>query len=88
MSGQVCLVDLFRNNGIQLNCDFKIKHKAVIEQFGRYPHRNQIFCRTSTFEKLEFLKQPASGFQRFSPIGEIQQKPHDLHNSNIFDIRI
>lgn len=55
-------VDLFRKNGIQSNLDYELKHKAIIEQFGRYPHRNSILGRESTQEEIEFLKQPGSGF--------------------------
>jgi uncharacterized protein (DUF924 family) len=55
-------VDLFRRNGIQGNLDFEMKHKAIIERFGRYPHRNGILGRISTEEEIEFLKQPGSGF--------------------------
>jgi uncharacterized protein (DUF924 family) len=53
---------LYRSNGIQGNLDFEIKHKQIIERFGRYPHRNAILGRQSTHEELEFLKQPGSGF--------------------------
>ena len=28
----------------------------IIDQFGRYPHRNSILQRLSTFKELEFLK--------------------------------
>ncbi|GHD47692.1 Uncharacterized conserved protein, DUF924 family [Marinobacter persicus] len=31
-------------------------HLAVIERFGRFPHRNQALGRTSTEEELEYLK--------------------------------
>lgn len=55
-------VGLFRKNGIQSNLDFEIRHKKIIERFGRYPHRNSIMGRESTKEELEFLKQPGSGF--------------------------
>ena len=55
-------VGLFRKNGIQSNLDFEIRHKKIIERFGRYPHRNSILGRESTEEELEFLKQPGSGF--------------------------
>ena len=54
--------DLFRKNGIQNNLDFELKHKAIIERFGRYPHRNNILGRASTDEEIQFLKQPDSGF--------------------------
>lgn len=42
--------------------DFELKHKAIIDRFGRYPHRNAILGRPSTAEELAFLKQPGSSF--------------------------
>ena len=38
------------------------KHYAIIERFGRFPHRNAILGRVSTPEEVEFLKQPGSSF--------------------------
>ncbi|MES1024740.1 DUF924 family protein [Gloeocapsa sp. BRSZ] len=38
------------------------RHLAVIERFGRFPHRNKILNRESTPEEIEFLKQPGSSF--------------------------
>ena len=55
-------VDLFKNNGIQANLDFEIKHQDIIKRFGRYPHRNKILGRVSSKEEIQFLKQPGSGF--------------------------
>jgi uncharacterized protein (DUF924 family) len=55
-------LELYRNNGIQSNLNFEIRHRDIIVKFGRYPHRNVILNRTSTFEELEFLKQPGSAF--------------------------
>jgi len=40
----------------------ELRHKAVIDRFGRYPHRNAILGRASTDEEIEFLKLPGSGF--------------------------
>jgi uncharacterized protein (DUF924 family) len=37
-------------------------HKAVIDRFGRFPHRNAVLGRTSTPEEIEFLRQPGSSF--------------------------
>ncbi len=37
-------------------------HQAIIQQFGRYPHRNLILGRESTAEEVTFLQQPGSGF--------------------------
>ena len=36
-------------------------HRKIIEQFGRYPHRNEILGRKSTEKELEFLRNQ-SGF--------------------------
>lgn len=53
---------LFAAPGLEGNLDFERKHRAIIERFGRYPHRNQALGRTSTPEEIEFLRQPGSGF--------------------------
>lgn len=58
----VVAMDLYRKNGIQSNLDYEIRHKQIIERFGRYPHRNGVLGRKSTEEEIEFLKQPGSGF--------------------------
>jgi uncharacterized protein (DUF924 family) len=42
--------------------DYAIRHKQIIERFGRFPHRNAILGRPSTQEEKEFLKQPGSSF--------------------------
>ncbi|WP_431857595.1 DUF924 family protein [Azospirillum sp.] len=42
--------------------DYAERHLAIIERFGRFPHRNAILGRESTPEEVEFLKQPGSGF--------------------------
>ncbi len=42
--------------------DFELRHKAIIDRFGRYPHRNMIVGRNSTPEEELFLKQPGSSF--------------------------
>jgi uncharacterized protein (DUF924 family) len=53
---------LYRANGLQNNYEFELKHKAIIDRFGRYPHRNEILGRVSSTEEIEFLKQPGSSF--------------------------
>lgn len=42
--------------------EFEYKHKRIIDQFGRYPHRNEILGRSSSNAEIEFLKQPGSSF--------------------------
>lgn len=53
---------LFRDHTPPSNYNFELRHKAIIDRFGRYPHRNEILGRTSTPEELEFLKLPGSSF--------------------------
>jgi uncharacterized protein (DUF924 family) len=38
------------------------KHLAVIERFGRFPHRNAALGRASTAQEAAYLAQPGSGF--------------------------
>jgi uncharacterized protein (DUF924 family) len=38
------------------------RHVDIIEQFGRFPHRNQALGRTSTPAEIEFLTLPGSSF--------------------------
>lgn len=42
--------------------DFELRHKAIVDRFGRYPHRNALLGRPSTPEELAFLQQPGSSF--------------------------
>jgi uncharacterized protein (DUF924 family) len=42
--------------------DYALRHKVIIERFGRFPHRNALLGRQSTPDEIEFLKQPGSGF--------------------------
>jgi len=53
---------LFDQPGLEYNLEFEYKHKKIIDQFGRYPHRNVILGRTSTPEELQFLQGPNSSF--------------------------
>jgi uncharacterized protein (DUF924 family) len=53
---------LFTDLGIQDNLEFERRHKAIVERFGRYPHRNELLGRTSSDEELAFLRTPGSSF--------------------------
>ncbi|OAZ96027.1 DUF924 family protein [Halomonas sp. G11] len=55
-------MELFNQPGLEKNFDFEVRHKAIIDRFGRYPHRNALLGRISTDEELAFLKQPGSSF--------------------------
>jgi uncharacterized protein (DUF924 family) len=41
---------------------YAIRHRQVIERFGRFPHRNKALGRESTPEELAFLSAPGSSF--------------------------
>ncbi|WP_218353534.1 DUF924 family protein [Alteromonas lipotrueiana] len=55
-------MELFDEKGLQNNFEYEKKHKAILQRFGRYPHRNAILGRESTPEEKQFLTQPGSSF--------------------------
>lgn len=59
---QALSVALFETIENPVALDYARQHKAIIDRFGRFPHRNAILGRQSTPEELDFLKQPGSSF--------------------------
>ena len=55
-------VSLFSQLADSNQLDFELRHKAIIDRFGRYPHRNAILGRKSTPEEEAFLQEPGSSF--------------------------
>ena len=53
---------LFSEPGLEDNHRFELRHKEIIDRFGRYPHRNEVLGRVSTPEEVAFLQQPGSRF--------------------------
>ena len=47
---------------ISNSLDYAHQHHKVIEQFGRFPHRNVILGRENTEAEAYYLKRPGSGF--------------------------
>lgn len=47
--------------GETANLDYELRHKAIVDRFGRYPHRNEALGRTSTPEELAWMSEH-SGF--------------------------
>ena len=41
---------------------YAMEHKAIIDRFGRFPHRNIVLNRPSSAEEIEFLKDPKKSF--------------------------
>lgn len=62
---QSCSVALFQRlegKGLDDMIDYAKRHHAIIERFGRFPHRNEYLGRTSSPEEQEFLQQRGSLF--------------------------
>lgn len=53
---------LFKQYCSEKTYEFELRHKVIVDRFGRYPHRNKILGRASTAEEIEFLGQPNSSF--------------------------
>jgi uncharacterized protein (DUF924 family) len=53
---------LFAQAGLEDALRAEHRHLAILERFGRYPHRNAILGRASTAEELAFLREPGASF--------------------------
>lgn len=59
---QARAVSLFSALGNEMYLDYAQRHHAVIEKYGRFPHRNRTLGRTSTTEEEAYLAEPGAGF--------------------------
>ncbi len=48
-------VACFTKRGLQDNVRFAKHHQGIIQEFGRFPHRNEILGRESTAEEIVYL---------------------------------
>lgn len=57
-------VELFKSmkDSDPLGYEYALRHKDVIEKYGRFPHRNKVLCRDNTPAEEEYLKAPDAGF--------------------------
>ncbi|MGH8800962.1 MAG: DUF924 family protein, partial [Casimicrobiaceae bacterium] len=57
-------VALFRaladEGGLAGPLEWALRHRAIIQRFGRFPHRNAILVRESTADEIAFLREPNS----------------------------
>lgn len=60
----VALVESLSANNpeIESYLDYSQRHRDVIKQFGRFPHRNEVLGRETTAAEAEFLQQRGSRF--------------------------
>ena len=62
LADQELSVVLFASLNEERSRVFAERHRAIIERFGRFPHRNAALGRESTAEELAFLEEPDSSF--------------------------
>jgi uncharacterized protein (DUF924 family) len=55
-------VRLYSQPELERNLDFELRHKVIIDRFGRFPHRNQVLGRASSALETAFLSEPGSSF--------------------------
>ena len=53
-------IERFAQAGLEDNERFAKHHRGIIEQFGRFPHRNETLGRESTPEEIEYLNSKSA----------------------------
>jgi uncharacterized protein (DUF924 family) len=48
-------VSLFEKAGLEENAKFAKHHRGIVQQFGRFPHRNEILQRESSQSEIDYL---------------------------------
>ena len=48
-------IDLFESAGLDDNLRFAKHHQKIVQQFGRFPHRNKILNRKNTADEVKYL---------------------------------
>ena len=56
LAHQNLAVEKFTDAGLKENARFARHHRDIIEQFGRFPHRNSILGRQSSPPEVEYLE--------------------------------
>ena len=59
---QSLAVDLISRLGDPSWTRYALAHQAIIQRFGRFPHRNAVLGRATTAEEQAFLQEPMSSF--------------------------
>lgn len=59
---QALAVDLIAGLGREDWTRYALAHKAVIDRFGRFPHRNAVLGRETTAEEHAALQEPMTSF--------------------------
>jgi uncharacterized protein (DUF924 family) len=59
---QALAVDLITRLDCEEWTKYAVAHKALIDRFGRFPHRNAVLGRQSSAEEIAVMKQPMGSF--------------------------
>jgi uncharacterized protein (DUF924 family) len=59
---QALSLRLFENLGNEELTRYARAHKAIIDRFGRFPHRNATLDRTSSEDEIALLNEPMGSF--------------------------
>jgi uncharacterized protein (DUF924 family) len=59
---QALAVELIARLGNEEWTRYAIEHKAIIDRFGRFPHRNAILNRPSSADEVALLQEPQEWF--------------------------
>ena len=62
LADQDLSVSLFEVHDDEMYLDYAIRHREVIAEYGRFPHRNVFLGRLSTPEEKAYLAEPGAGF--------------------------
>ncbi len=62
LEDQAFAVQLFSQPGLENNYRFAKHHYGIVEQFGRFPHRNKILGRANSKAEIKYLNSK-QGFQ-------------------------
>jgi uncharacterized protein (DUF924 family) len=62
LADQACAVELVASLGDEEWTRYARAHQAIIERFGRFPHRNAVLGRPSSPGELASLKEPGGAF--------------------------
>ncbi len=59
---EACAQDPALEQRFAMTYDYALRHQAIVDRFGRFPHRNAILGRASSDKERAFLSEPGSSF--------------------------
>ena len=77
LADQELSVELLGSLGDETAAKAAIDHHAVIERFGRFPHRNAALGRENTPEEAQYLKTPPTWGKTAAELEEMENTQND-----------